>query len=212
MAMRIRRHRLVGEGGQVIPFIQSPHQSAGIAPRYLILHYTASLTLEAVVEGFLRATSQVSAHLVIGRAGEIVQMVAFNRRAWHAGKSAWDGLEGLNAHAIGIELVNAGQLARHPDGHWVTWAGERIPKREVAVASHRHDGVPRGWHRYPEAQIQATLAVATLLKAHYPIIGILGHEDVSPDRKRDPGPLFPWHRFHPIAPEPGQGGRSPRTS
>ena len=79
-------------------------------PRFLVIHYTASHGLEETLDWFTDPESRASAHFVVGRDGRIVQLVPLDRRAWHAGDSAWQGRVGMNAHAIGIELVNAGRL------------------------------------------------------------------------------------------------------
>jgi len=147
-----------------------------------------------VVTWFRNPQSQVSAHLVIGRDGGITQIVPFNRIAWHAGKSQWDGRSGLNQFSIGIELDNVGKLER-VGSRWVSSATKRVyPDDEVLVANHKQDSPgtpPSGWHEYTEAQIEATLAVGLLLLQRYALKDVLGHEDIAPGRKSDPGPAFP---------------------
>ena len=118
----------------------------------------------------------------------------FNRVAWHAGRSRWQGIAGLNQHSIGIELDNAGELTDTPAG-WTSWFGRIYAEDDVVIAAHKHDGVETGWQRYPEAQIMAALAVSEALFAHYGLEDVLGHDDIAPDRKRDPGPAFPLERF-----------------
>jgi N-acetylmuramoyl-L-alanine amidase len=101
----------------------------------------------------------------------------------------------MNQYAIGIELVNAGKLRNRPDGKWVNWANTIIPDNEVSIAVHKDESTQAGWHEYTEAQISAATRVATLLNATYAFTDVLGHEDVSPGRKTDPGPLFPMNSF-----------------
>ena len=100
--MKIANHRLVD--GDTVTFVDTANQSSGIRPLYLVMHYTAGLGLDGAVAWLSNPAAKASAHLVIGRDGRIVQLVAFNRKAWHAGLSRWGDLEGLNAYSIGIEL------------------------------------------------------------------------------------------------------------
>lgn len=138
------------------------------------------------------SAAKASAHLVIGRNGRIVQMVAFNRRAWHAGICRWGDIEGLNAYAIGIELDNAGRLQRRGDGAWVHPASGRVlPASEVIEAQHKAEARPAGWHAYTKAQLRAAAAAARALHDRYGFIDVLSHDDIAPGRKVDPGPAFP---------------------
>lgn len=193
--MKIRNHRVEAEAGDRITFQKSPNQSQPITPIYLLMHYTAGTTLDGAVNWFLNPVAQASSHVVIGRDGTIVQMVAFNKRAWHAGESAWGNLHGMNQYAIGIELVNAGKLRKRGDGKWENWAKNVIADSDVTLATHAFETAAAGWHEYTEVQINAALQVASLLHASYQFTDVLGHEDVSPGRKTDPGPLFPMNSF-----------------
>lgn len=114
--MKIQNHRLVGDFGENIKFVESVNSSAGVYPIYLIIHYTAGTSLSGAVSWFQSPEAKASAHLIIDRDGAVVQMVAFNRRAWHAGKSRWGNLEGMNGYSIGVELVNAGVLEKITQG------------------------------------------------------------------------------------------------
>ena len=193
--MKIRNHRLEGTAEERVTFQKSPNQSLPIKPIYLLMHYTAGITLDGAVSWFLNPAAQASSHVVIGRDGAIVQMVAFNKKAWHAGESAWDKLHAMNQYAIGIELVNAGKLRKRGDGKWENWARNVIPDSDVTVATHANETIATGWHEYTEAQINAAIQLASLLHASYHFTDVLGHEDVSPGRKTDPGPLFPMNSF-----------------
>jgi len=109
------------------------------------------------------ADLQVSSHLLIDRAGKITQFVSFDKRAWHAGNSCFDGVDNCNDYSIGIELEGA-------------------------------DEIP-----YTDEQYQSLVVVTQLLMAHYPTITkqrIVGHSDISPGRKTDPGPAFDWQRYY----------------
>jgi len=195
--MQIRNHRLLDDNRQQIPFTRSPNQSPGtITPRYLVMHYTAGRNMDSSVHWFENPDANASAHLVIGRDGDIVQMVAFNRKAWHAGRSHWEGISGLNAHSIGIELDNHGQLEPRPGG-WGPWFDPEttLASEECLEAAHRNGGGVVGWHQYTSVQLAVAMSVATALVAKYALVDVLGHEDIAPDRKTDPGPAFPMQRF-----------------
>lgn len=193
--MKVTNYLLDGHPEQSIPFAESPNSSAHVTPLYLIIHYTAGTNLSGTVSWFLDPKAQASAHIVIDRNGGITQMVPFNRRAWHAGKSTWGNLEGINQYSIGIELVNAGKLRKNASGEWVNWSNKVIPASEVTVARHKDETSETGWHEYTEAQIEAAIQVASVLHNEYNFTDILGHDDVSPHRKVDPGPLFPMISF-----------------
>jgi len=196
--MKIEKHFLVPEDGDNVTIEISPNQSSPMSPIYLIMHYTAGTTLEGAVNWFKKDEARASAHLVIGRDGKIVQMVPFNKKAWHAGRSAWGNLEGMNQYSIGIELVNAGKLRKRSDGKWVNWANNVIPDHEVTEATHRSESTLSGWHEYTQEQLDAAIKVATLLNSTYQFTDVLSHEDVSPGRKVDTGPLFPINSFRSI--------------
>jgi N-acetylmuramoyl-L-alanine amidase len=146
------------------------------------------------VAWFQNRESRVSAHLVIARDGTPTQLVPFNREAWHAGRSSWGSLSGLNRYSIGIELDNAGCLVRS-GGKWVSPLTRRVyPENEVTVATHKNappGSQPCGWHAYTPEQIEATLACGLALVKQYALADVLGHEDIAPGRKSDPGPDFP---------------------
>ncbi|MCH1931308.1 N-acetylmuramoyl-L-alanine amidase [Shewanella sp. A25] len=196
--MKISNHLLVPDVGEKCSYIKSPNQSAGIAPIFLTLHFTAGTSLDGAVSWFKNPDAQASAHLVIDRDGSIVQMVAFNRRAWHAGKSHWGNLDGMNQYSIGIEMVNAGKLRKNANGQWVTWSNQMIPDEDVTLAMHKDETVEAGWHEYTEPQIEAASKLGALLHKTYNFTDVLGHEDISPGRKVDPGPLFPINSFRSI--------------
>ncbi len=187
--LQLRNHRLVGSQ---VGFQQTPNVGGALRPGFLILHYTAGRDLESAVRSLCTHKPQgnASAHVVIGRDGRIVQLAAFDVQAWHAGVSQWNGLQGMNAHAIGIEMDNAGLLHLEGD-RFVSWFGQAYPPREVVQAAHRHGGGVQPWHAYTEVQIARTLELCELLVAHYALRDVLGHEDVARGRKTDPGPAFP---------------------
>lgn len=192
--MQVKRGMLHNDNGERAPFVRSPNQRGALVPRYLIMHYTAGASAESSIRHLTKNGAGASAHVVIGRDGAVTQLVPFNKVAWHAGVSRWQGLSGLNQHSIGIELDNAGPLEGVP-GAWRSWFKRLYPDDEVVVAAHKHDGIERGWHDYTEAQLDAALEVSEALFQRYRLIDILGHDDIAPERKQDPGPAFPMEHF-----------------
>lgn len=189
--MKFKNHWLQTDSGTPVTVVKTTNQGQVIHPLYLVIHYTAGLDDQGAINWFRNPASTASAHFVVGRNGEVTQMVACNRRAWHAGKSQWGQLTDLNSHSIGIEIANAGKLSQLSDGTWLTWSKHPVPADQVTVATHKHEKNPAGWHEYTSAQIDAIVAIGLAVKASYGILDVLGHDDISPDRKVDPGPLFP---------------------
>ena len=196
--LAILHHRLTGidPSGRAPSWKPSPNHNADIAPRFLMFHYTrcsAETALHLLTAG--DRPNPVSAHLLVDRDGSITQMVPFNRRAWHAGKSSWAGLEDLNSHAIGVEVVNEGFLLPNDDGSFACPSGNQLDAAraaEVVRAWHKLPEVPyRHWDAYTPAQLQACEELAALLVSAYHLADIIGHDDVAPFRKEDPGPAFP---------------------
>ena len=152
------------------PSIDDSYSARGQSSRvqYIVLHYTSTDFTRSLA---LLTQGEVSAHYLIDEGpAKVYRLVDESRRAWHAGDSSWQGRTWLNASTLGIELVNQGYV-EGPDG--------------------------RHWQPYDEAQIQALIALLKdLVKRHdLPIDSIIGHSDVAPQRKVDPGPLFPWQRL-----------------
>lgn len=199
--MEIVEHELSGARKQRALAIGGP-----IEPWLLILHYTANQSAAGTVSWFQSPESKVSAHLVVDLDGTITQMVPFNRRAAHAGVSRWRGKEGCNGFSIGIEMVNPGPLRRRSDGTFVdfngkTWEGRVI---EAQHKSGNHD--LRFWAEYTEAQISSVREACLAITKAYSIREIVGHEDVAPTRKMDPGPAFPLQMFRGIPAPRDQDG------
>lgn len=192
--MRILRHRLHRGDARPFSFRRSPNQSAGLQAEYLVVHFTRGASAQSSINWLLSPDSRASAHLVISRGGAVTQLVAFDRRAWHAGRSAWAGREGLNACSIGMELDNHGDLVGEP-GQWRTAWGRPVADGDVVRLAHKHDGQVRGWHAYTETQLQLAAQVARLLVRHYGLRDVVGHDDIAPGRKLDPGPAFPMDSF-----------------
>jgi N-acetyl-anhydromuramyl-L-alanine amidase AmpD len=177
----------------------SPHHWKGRArTECLVLHYTANESLEEAV-ALMRARG-VSAHYIVGTDGEARRLVLEKNRAWHAGSSAWNGRDQLNQFGLGIEVVNfgwgdaleAGHPRRVEDG--VVKVASATPA--VGVRDDRPASAGFVWAAYPEAQLAVLLelVVAVVKRNKIDPTQVIGHEHVSPGRKRDPGPAFPWAR------------------
>ena len=131
----------------------------------LVLHYTGMENGEAALDRLCDAKAKVSAHYVIDEDGAITQLVEENMRAWHAGEAWWRTNSDINARSIGIELVN--------------------PGHEFGLSP------------FPENQMQALekLALNIISRYQIPARNVVGHSDVAPRRKTDPGELFDWFRL-----------------
>nr|WP_321982086.1 N-acetylmuramoyl-L-alanine amidase [uncultured Cohaesibacter sp.] len=193
-AYTIRNHMLYTNEAPVA-FERSPNQSGDFAPRGIILHDTAGrLEKGNAVNWFLKPEAKASAHLTIERDGSVTQQVAFNRRAWHAGKSCYRGEEGVNAFAFGIEMVNLGRCNKLRDGSIQPWFKgdyrDGTDGLHFAFAASRAHG--KGWWLdYTAAQIRTVTAIAQSLIEKYQLSFIAGHWEIAPGRKIDPNPLFP---------------------
>lgn len=146
----------------------SPNHDArpeGRAPDMIVLHYTGMRTGEEALERLCDPAAKVSAHYVIDEDGTIYSLVPEDRRAWHAGISVWEGETDINDCSIGIELVNPG-----------------------------HEF---GYRDFTETQMQALEGLAGEIVTRYAIAPsrVVGHSDVAPMRKEDPGELFDWPRL-----------------
>ena len=152
----------------------------------IILHYTAGTNAESSAKFLVRPDVKASAHVVIGRDGQVIQLVPFNIEAWHAGKSSYRGRNELNHYSIGIELDNLGQL-RLEGGKFVAECSREVPVKEVYTEDLGE--VPTYWHDYTDVQMRVLNEVCSVLVDTYPIGDIVGHSDVTP-RKVDPGPAL----------------------
>jgi N-acetylmuramoyl-L-alanine amidase len=114
--MKINDHRLLNDDGTPVPFAPSPNMGGEVQHEYLVMHFTAGRSAEESIDWLTKEEAKASAHVVIGRDGSITQLVPFDRVAWHAGASSWEGLQGLNKYSLGIELDNAGRLTRQGNG------------------------------------------------------------------------------------------------
>lgn len=189
-AYSVKSNHLLIDGSRVT-YKASPNTGGALKPLYLVMHYTAGISADGAISWFANKDASASAHLVIDRDGSVTQMVPFNTVAWHAGRSSWNDLVGMNQFSIGIELVNAGKLSRNEASEWANWSRKKIPNGEVIVAQHKHELSPAGWHVFTEKQISAATDVGISLNKEFGFVDVLGHDDISPMRKVDPGPAFP---------------------
>ena len=193
MSFSIANHKLVSQGVDILDE-GTTKMGGALDPRFLVIHYTAGASFDGDLQSLARdKETQASVHLLIGRDGKVAQIVPFNRAAWHAGRSQWGEISGLNNHSIGIELSNGGVLTKLANGKFTTWFGKEIPDGEVMEAAHERGGPVRGWHTYPQKQLDRLIEVAHALHAKYNFLDILGHDDISWPRKSDPGPAFPMN-------------------
>ena len=131
----------------------------------LVLHYTGMRDAASAIQRLRDPEARVSAHYVVAEDGQILRLVPEDKRAWHAGKSWWRGVEDVNSASIGIEIVNPG-----------------------------HEF---GYRPFPIPQIDALLPLVHNIVGRYRIRPpyVVGHSDIAPVRKEDPGELFPWGRL-----------------
>jgi N-acetylmuramoyl-L-alanine amidase len=134
-------------------------------PDILVLHYTGMKTGPEALDRLRDPEAKVSSHYMVEEDGRIFRLVPEERRAWHAGASYWKGERNINGVSIGIEIVNPG-----------------------------HEF---GYRPFPDAQIAAVIELVADIRTRWQIGDdrIVGHSDVAPDRKEDPGELFPWKRL-----------------
>ena len=204
-AVRIRRQplkvvnqRLATHDGKLFPFIQLPIQNYGEKEfikkhKYIVMHITTGTSMQSTINYFKDPVNRVSSHLLIGRDGQVLQFVPFDKKAYHAGDSWWEGDANINDFSIGIELDNAGFL-KNEGGEWKRLTTV-IPNNQVTLKTHWHENRERGWHNFTQIQLDVTMDVLKALKAEYGIEEILGHDQVNLRDRVDPGPLFPLEDF-----------------
>jgi len=144
----------------------SPNFDARTAPPdILVLHYTGMRGGEAALARLRDPEAKVSSHYMVEEDGRVFRLVPEERRAWHAGVSYWKGARNINGVSIGIEIVNPG-----------------------------HEF---GYRAFPDVQISAVIDLVSDIRTRWQISNdrIVGHSDVAPNRKDDPGELFPWKRI-----------------
>lgn len=188
----VRDHALLADG-KPVEFRRSPNVGGFCTRRFLVMHFTSG-GFDGAVSWLCRAEAKVSAHLVIADDGRVVQLVRFDRAAWHAGPSQWRGCTAMNSASIGIELANWGDMVEGRPGAWHV-GKTPISDDRVMVARHKAGGPVAPWHTYTAVQVETALAVAKALEEAYRFEDVCGHEDIAPGRKVDPGPAFPLATF-----------------
>lgn len=144
----------------------SPNFDARAQPiSMIVLHYTGMESGDAAIAWLADPVSKVSAHYVVAEDGQVVRMVDEGNRAWHAGRSFWRGITDVNSASVGIEIVNPG-----------------------------HEF---GYRPFPAAQMDAVEALVAGVAARHRVTPamVVGHSDIAPTRKQDPGELFDWPRL-----------------
>lgn len=190
--MRIEDHRLQSPGlfTTKVRHVTTRKMGGKISPEFIVWHFTVG-SARSAINAFTTGSRNASAHLVIGRNGSVTQVVPFNRRAWHAGRSTWEGKPGCNGFTIGIELENIGPLL-FGGGVFRDVYGRKYTGGVVEEKVGRYSY----WSSYTARQIETSFSVAELLLDHYPKIrGMLEHSDISPGRKIDSGPAFPIEKL-----------------
>lgn len=173
--------------------INTPHKSAGSnVCDFVIMHYTGSHGNAASSNKWTQdPASKVSWHITIDRDGSVTQVNDFRTITWHAGQSEWYAKQNkrqyknMNGFSIGIELANAGLLTKK-DSKWVNPYNAVIANDNVFI-----DAQGRGWEEFPKPQLDAAFEIALLCAMRYNCVDILGHSEISPGRKIDPGSAFP---------------------
>lgn len=150
------------------PYLRSPNcgpRRHGLPPDMVVIHYTAMETAEAAVARLCDPEAEVSAHYVIAEDGSTTPLVSEEQRAWHAGAGNWGGVRDVNSHSIGFELANGGPDSESPE--------------------------------FPEPQMQTLERILSeiLRRRRIPPERVIGHSDMAPGRKSDPGPFFDWKRL-----------------
>lgn len=142
-----------------------------------VIHYTGMRTAEAALDRLTDPKSEVSAHYMIAEDGTVFRLVDEAKRAWHAGPGWWRGITDINSASIGYELVNPGSEF--------------------------------GYTPFPQPQIAALVGLLKAARAIYaiPPANVVGHSDIAPTRKDDPGELFPWNALA----DAGLAARVPRA-
>lgn len=194
------KHRLK-QGTRLVERVVSPYTNGTFSsdPSVTVMHFTYGATARSSAEWFRSSKNnrKASAHIVIGRDGQIFQCVDFDTGANHAGKSRWRGRAGLNRWSFGIELANWGYLEKR-GGSWTSYTGKTISDAVEAVHKNGNPNgsiTPIGWEPYPDVQIEAAIGIVQALADRYGPQEIIGHDDIAPTRKWDPGPAFDMSGF-----------------
>lgn len=186
---------LTEEHGRRVAVRQSPHCGTRGDLKFIVLHATAGASYRSDIDWMCETGSNVSAHFIVGRHGELTQMVKLDQSAMHAGVSDYHGQTDLNSCSIGIELANYSHVSRNDKGQWQTWFGEIVDGNEVEIHVHKSEDEERGWHSFTVEQLETAKALVFALRCKFGPLEIVGHDDIAIGRKVDPGPAFPMKNF-----------------
>ena len=142
------------------------NRKSGAKINSIVLHYTGMISFEAALNRMKNPDYEVSSHYLVDINGDAHQLVEEKYKAWHAGTSSWRNMDNLNDHSVGIEIVNRG---------------------------HQY-----GYENFSDEQIASVIQLCKNISNNNPDIdprNIVGHSDIAPDRKEDPGELFPWKKL-----------------
>lgn len=150
---------------EVMPSSNFGDRRNNVQPDLIVLHYTGMPDTDAALRRLCGAGTEVSAHYLVREDGRVVQCVREAHRAWHAGESSWGGDTDVNSRSIGIEIANPGHDWGYPD----------FPRRQLAAV--------------------IALCRGIMIRRGIPAHRVVGHSDVAPSRKQDPGEKIPWGLF-----------------
>jgi N-acetyl-anhydromuramyl-L-alanine amidase AmpD len=204
--MKIANDGWLVDGATPITHKKAFCQGGALKPenvKFILAHWTGGSSLDSAVGWLTSENAKASAHFVIGRDGKIAQLVAVGQVAWHAGVSHYEcdflpsngpppygrlTFEKLNRYSIGLEFVNLGRLKRTEAGTFLSSTGRVVPPEDAIKSD---DG--RFYQTYTHEQLKSGLDLMLAIKEKFPtVFDVIGHMDVAPARKIDPGPEFPF--------------------
>jgi N-acetylmuramoyl-L-alanine amidase len=184
---------LLTEDGVKLPFVSNSKSKVSSGTNtvdFVIMHFTGGVSGVGANNWYKDPSSEVSWHLTLDRDGKLYQLLDFRKIAWHAGASTWKTKSGksyprMNPVSVGIEMANAGPLTQVSAGTFKTAFGDIIPASDVFI-----DSTGKPWHKFTDIQLAKAPLIALAIAKRYKCIDILGHNEISPGRKVDPGPAF----------------------
>lgn len=195
MTYKVENNKLVGPN---VTYVKTSKKGGKQTPKFLVIHYTAGTSYEGDVATLSTSDRPASCQLVLAADGRITQIGDLNDVLWHAGKSSWKGYNGLNSHSIGIEVVCPGPLEGSDPGKIKTWTGRSIEEGKpypFVWAAHKNGGPKKYWAQFTEKQIEVLIEIGTAIMNAYNLKEAVGHDDIAPQRKIDPGPSCPVSVF-----------------